>query len=92
MIVVRLPPGLAEEVGAPTRASLGGAAADVAAVIAALEARYPAIRRRLTEADGELRPHIAVFVDDLDARRHGGVRAPVRDGAEVWFLRAISGG
>jgi molybdopterin converting factor small subunit len=91
MIVVHLPRNLAEELGAPTTARLEPEP-DVAAVIGRLEALYPGARRRLTEADGVLRPHLAVFVDEVDTRRAGGLQAAVPDGAEVWFLRAISGG
>ncbi len=91
MIRVHLPRDLAQEYGAPTPALLEPAP-DVAAVVARLETLYPGMRQRLTEADGELRPHLAVFVDQSDARRVGGVKAPVPDGAEVWVLRAVSGG
>jgi len=91
VIRVHLPRQLADELGAPAQLTIGPEP-DVAAVIARLEALHPGMRQRLTEADGNLRPHLAVYVDERDARRHGGVAATVPDGAEVWVLRAVSGG
>jgi molybdopterin converting factor small subunit len=91
VIRVHLPANLAQELGAPTTPVIEPEP-DVAAVIARLEVLFPGMGRRLTEADGLLRPHLAVYVDDVDTRRTDGVRAAVPDGAEVWFLRAISGG
>lgn len=91
MIRVHLPRDLADELKAPTLALLEPAS-DVASVIAGLEALYPGMRQRLTEADGRLRPHLTVYVGEEDARRNGGVAAAVPEGAEVWVLRAVSGG
>ena len=91
MIRVHLPRDLAQEMGASPTLQLEPEP-DVGAVIRALEARFPGIERRLTEADGKLRPHLAVFVDETDSRRTGGVAAAVADGSEVWVLRAVSGG
>lgn len=93
MIRVHLPRDLADELKAPTPALVeASAAADVASLIARLEALYPGVRQRLTEADGRLRPHLALYVGEEDARRNGGGAAAVPDGAEVWVLRAVSGG
>ena len=41
---------------------------------------------------GELRPHINIFVDGDSIRYSGGLGAPVRDGAEILILPALSGG
>jgi hypothetical protein len=91
MIVVHLPRSLADEFGAPTTLRLGPEA-DVAGVIARLDALYPGVRQRLTEVNGELRPHLSAFVGEADTRRRGGVHTDVPDGADIWFFRAISGG
>ena len=91
MIRVHLPRDLAQEFGAARPVTLGPVP-DVAAVIGRLEELYPGMRQRLTEADGSLRPHLALYVDETDARRVHGVATAVPDGAEVWVLRAVSGG
>ncbi len=52
----------------------------------------PALRDRvLTERD-EVRPHINIFVDGLNARDAGGMNARVDADAEVVLLPAVSGG
>jgi sulfur-carrier protein len=58
-------------------------------VIAALDRLYPGIKQRLCEGD-LLRPGIAVAVDTQIAPL--GLLQPVREGGEVHFLPAVSGG
>jgi len=61
----------------------------------ALEALWrvaPALRDRvLTELD-EVRPHVNVFIDGLNARDGGGMHARVESNAEVVLVPAVSGG
>ncbi|HEX7707320.1 MAG TPA: ubiquitin-like small modifier protein 1 [Thermoanaerobaculia bacterium] len=53
---------------------------------------HPAFRDRvLTELD-ELRPHLNIFVDGENIRFTGGLATPVRNGAEIVILPALSGG
>jgi len=42
--------------------------------------------------EGRLRPHVNVFVGRDSVRYTGGLDTPLRDGAEVSILPAISGG
>lgn len=61
----------------------------------ALEALWPlcpAIRDRVLTEQGELRPHVNVFVGTESCRWNGGLAMPVADGAEISILPAISGG
>ena len=57
-----------------------------------LWADCPAIRDRMVTELGELRPHINIFVDGESIRYSGGFGTPVRDGAEIFILPALSGG
>ena len=41
---------------------------------------------------GEVRPHINIFVDGENIRDSGRLDTPVRDGAEVFVIPAVSGG
>ena len=69
----------------PGRLAAGGA-------VAAVE-RMP--RRSATACvteRGEVRPHVNIFVDGGNIRHAGGLAAPVRDGAEIVILPAVSGG
>ena len=55
-------------------------------------AECPAVRDRVLTERGDVRPHVNIFVDGDNSRSSGGLDAPVRDGAEILLLPAISGG
>ena len=61
----------------------------LADVFAALERNYPGIRFRMIDEAGRVRPHIQVFVDMAVERN---LQAPLRDGASVMLVGALSGG
>jgi sulfur-carrier protein len=60
----------------------------VAALIDALEARWPGMRDRLCDSTPAVRRHINVFVNG----KRAGLAALVPPGADVYILTAISGG
>jgi MoaD family protein len=68
------------------------AAARVADALAALWRMHPALRDRVMTEDGRLRPHVNVFVGRDSVRYTGGLDTPLREGAEVAILPAVSGG
>ncbi len=53
-----------------------------------LEERWPGLRDRLCEGNGELRRHIHVYVD----RERATLATPLRDDSRVDVIAAISGG
>jgi sulfur-carrier protein len=59
-------------------------------VINNLEPRYPGLRDRLLDDEGELRPEIAAAIDG--ETEHFGMLEPVRENSEIQFIPAISGG
>ena len=63
-------------------------AADVGAVIVALDARVPGMRDRLVEEGPRLRPHINVFV----AGQPADLDTPVGPDDTVHVIPAVSGG
>ncbi len=69
-----------------------GTAESVSEALSLLWERCPAIRDRMVTELGELRPHINIFVDGESIRYSGGFGTPVRDGAEIFILPALSGG
>jgi molybdopterin synthase sulfur carrier subunit len=69
-----------------------GTAHSVSEALSLLWADCPAIRDRMVTELGELRPHINIFVDGESIRYSGGFGTPVRDGAEIFILPALSGG
>jgi sulfur-carrier protein len=72
--------------GVDRRLELEGA--DVASILAELDARAPGMRDRLVEAGPRLRPHINVFVDGKQAE----LTTPVGAYATVHVIPAVSGG
>ena len=66
--------------------------ATVAAVLEALWRAYPGVRDRVLTEQGEVRPHVNVFVGPESIRFTGGLATSVPDGAEISILPAVSGG
>ena len=64
----------------------------LSAALLRLWAECPAIRDRIITELGEVRPHINIFVDGENIRDSGRLDTPVRDGAEVFVIPAVSGG
>jgi molybdopterin synthase sulfur carrier subunit len=66
--------------------------ASLADLLDALGAAKPALVRRIRDEQGELRRFVNIYVDGEDARRAGGLAAPVPSGAEVLVLPSVAGG
>jgi molybdopterin synthase sulfur carrier subunit len=67
---------------------VGVSAATVGEMIAALDGRWPGMRDRLCDSTPRVRRHINIFIDG----RRASLETPLRDGARVYVLTAISGG
>ncbi len=69
-------------------------AATVGEVFERLHACHPGIVERALDEQGQVRPHVNIFVDGQSTRAGSrlGLQTPVRAGAEVWILPAVSGG
>ena len=72
--------------GAPAETTV--AAATVADLLDALDARWPGMRDRVRDSTPAIRRHMKVFVDSERAS----LDTPLSSGAEVFILTAISGG
>ena len=91
MITLHLPDDLAREIGITPRS--GHAAKEsLGELLAAVEVGSPGLLPRILEADGRLRRHLNLFIGETRVAREKAMAAPVRDGDEVWLLRAVSGG
>jgi molybdopterin converting factor small subunit len=53
---------------------------------------HPGLTERLRDEHGKLRPHLALFINEDDARLLGWEDAPLRDGDVVHVIPAMSGG
>ena len=91
-IVFLIPGPLRELAGGRREVRIEGDARSLSEALAHLWAACPAVRDRVMTERGEVRPHVNIFVDGENIRYSGGLATPVRDGAEVMLLPAISGG
>jgi molybdopterin converting factor small subunit len=89
---VRLPSPLLAYTDGRSRVELGGAPATVGAALEELFARHPALRLRVLDEQGALRPHVNVFVGAESIRFARGLETPLAGNAEIVILPAISGG
>lgn len=93
MPTVVLPAALRQYSGGVSSLDLDAAeAADLAGVLDALDAACPALARRIRDEQGQLRRFVNVYIDGEDARRVGGLDAPVPARAEVLVLPSVAGG
>ena len=82
-----IPAPLRELTGGKVSVAVTGSS--VREAIQSLEAEYPGIRERLCEGD-KVRANISVFVDGEIS--HLRMREKLKEGSEVHFVIAISGG
>lgn len=57
-----------------------------------LTAQYPGIGERLFDAQGGVKPHINIFLNNEDIRFLNGLETRVQDGDTVVLLPALAGG
>lgn len=62
------------------------------AVLDRLDTACPALAHRVRDEQGRLRRFVNVYIDGEDARRIGGLSAPVPARAEVLVLPSVAGG
>jgi molybdopterin synthase sulfur carrier subunit len=91
-VVFVIPGALRELAGNRLEVRVEGAEGPLGAALALLWAECPAVRDRVLTERGDVRPHVNIFIDGDNIRYSGWLDAPVRDGAEIMLLPAISGG
>ena len=69
-----------------------GKATSVSEALSLLWTQCPAVRDRVITELGDVRPHVNIFVDGERIQDADGLRTPIRDGAEIFILPAVSGG
>jgi molybdopterin synthase sulfur carrier subunit len=91
-VVFMIPGPLRNLAGDRDEVRVAGAAASVSEALSLLWSECPAVRDRVITELGEVRPHINIFVDGESIRDANGLGTPLRDGAEIFILPALSGG
>ncbi|WP_456478519.1 ubiquitin-like small modifier protein 1 [Geoglobus ahangari] len=89
MIRVKFPTVFAAVTGGKRRVEIE--AGSVRELLNRLFEEFPGLREKLIR-DGELTPFINIFVNGEDIRHLNGVETELKDGDEVAFIPAISGG
>lgn len=64
----------------------------VRSVLDALAATHPDLERRLRDEQGDMRPHVNLFLGDDNIRDLAGLATPLVAGCELTVLPAVSGG
>ena len=67
-------------------------AADVSALINALEAKHPGLKDRLCDDSGKLRRFVNLYLNEEDIRFLKAESTTLKDGDEVSIVPAITGG
>ena len=71
------------------RALVEASGADLAGLLSDLDRRFPGMRFRMIDEQDAIRPHIKLFVNQLQARS---LDTPLRTADEVHIICALSGG
>ena len=87
-----IPGALRELAGGQPEIRVDGKASTIGDALALLWKSCPALRDRILTELGEVRPHVNIFVDGENIRYAGALTAPVREGAEIIIVPAVSGG
>jgi molybdopterin synthase sulfur carrier subunit len=66
--------------------------ADLGQAIDELDRRFPGIRGKLLDEQGDVLRFVNIFVDEQDIRFLGGLRTPLTTNAEVSIVPAMAGG
>lgn len=89
-IRVRIPAPLRSITGGESEVTVEGAS--VADALGALEGRFPEIRARLRDENGELRRFVNLYVNGEDIRFLSGLQTSLKPGDEMSIIPAVAGG
>jgi sulfur-carrier protein len=67
-------------------------AGTIGEAIVELQSKYPGIKERLVDDNGEVRRFVNVYVNEEDIRFLKNQQTPLKDGDEISIIPAIAGG
>jgi molybdopterin synthase sulfur carrier subunit len=73
-------------------AKVDGSGGTVGDVLTELDGRYPGLKERVCDPDGEIRRFVNVFVNGENVRKLRGAATPVKSGDELGIIPAMAGG
>lgn len=90
MATIRIPSPLRRYTNGQSKVESNGAT--VQELIESLETRYPGIKSRLCDDNGQIKRYVNVFINDEEIRTLQGSKTPVTDRDEVSIIPAMAGG
>jgi sulfur-carrier protein len=91
-ITFHIPGALREFTEGRSTVEIDATPATLADAFSNLWLRYPGIRDRVVDEQGQVRQHISVFVGNENIRYTGGLVTKVLEGMEISIVPAVSGG
>jgi sulfur-carrier protein len=92
MITVQVSGFLTDFTGGQTSLTLDGAPPTVADALTLLWAWHPGLRDRVVNEQGQVRPHVSIFVNSDHIRHRDALATRLAAGDDLTILPAISGG
>ena len=89
-ISVKIPTPLRKLTDGNSTVSVSGS--NITNIISDLENKYPGIKDRICEENGEIRPFVNIFVNGEDIRYLEGLNSKLSEDDEVSIVRAVGGG
>ena len=89
-ISVKIPTPLRKLTDGNSTVSVSGS--DITNIISDLENKYPGIKDRICEENGEIRPFVNIFVNGEDIRYLEGLNSKLSENDEVSIVPAVAGG
>ena len=66
--------------------------ATIGAAVEELEGKFPGIKERIVDEEGEIRRFVNVYVNEEDIRFLDNQATPLKDGDDISIIPAIAGG
>jgi len=92
MVTVLIPAPLRPLAGGADEVKIERSVTTVAQALDALWRIHPGLRLRIVTEQGDVRPHVNVFVGSDSIRDSGGLETPIAHGAQIAIIAAVSGG
>ena len=92
MITINIAGFLTEFTDGRRQLSLDAAPGTVGEALAQLWRLHVGLRDRVLNEQGQVRPHVNIFLNNENLRYQQGLQTPLADGAEITILPAVSGG
>tara|TARA_B100001750_G_C15454411_1_gene570721 strand:+ start:498 stop:776 length:279 start_codon:yes stop_codon:yes gene_type:complete len=89
-ISVKIPTPLRKLTDGNSTVSVSGS--NITNIISDLENKYPGIKDRICEENGEIRPFVNIFVNGEDIRYLEGLNSKLSEDDEVSIVPAVAGG